>query len=94
MSKNHSRTLQWCRKKLGRTRCRLEDPIDGRYGPILTVNLIKKLGELIFVACIFIQNNANSTCPLENSVMQKFEQKWRETISLNPRHKTLTNHKD
>jgi hypothetical protein len=47
--------------------------VDGHYKPILTVNLIRKSRELIFLASIFIQNNVNFTCPLENSAMQEFE---------------------
>jgi hypothetical protein len=50
--------------------------------------LIKKLGELTFLAHIFIQNNIDSTCPLENSAIQEFEQKWREHTPLNPRQKS------
>jgi hypothetical protein len=67
------------------------DLVDARYGPILTINLIWKSWELTFLACIFIQNNINSTCPLENIARQEFEQKWRENTPLNPRHKTPTN---
>jgi hypothetical protein len=69
----------------GRAKDNLGDLIDAHYGPILTVNLIRKLGELTFLTCIFIQNNVISTCPLEKSVMQEIEQKWRENTLLNPR---------
>jgi hypothetical protein len=65
--------------------------IEARYGPILTVNLIRKLGELTFLAGIFIHNNINSTYPLKNIAMQKFELKWRKNTHLNPRNKTPTN---
>jgi hypothetical protein len=68
------------------------DLVDARYAPISTINLTRKLEELTFLAGIFIQNNVNSICPLENIAMQKFELKWRENTPLNPRHKTLTNH--
>jgi hypothetical protein len=71
--------------------------VDAHYGLISTVNLIRKLEELIFLPRIFIQNNVNSTCPLENSVMQESKQKWRENIPLNPRHKhgpSTSNHED
>jgi hypothetical protein len=53
--------------------------VDARYEPIFIVNLTRKLGELTFLAGIFIQNNVNSTCPLENIAMQEFELKWRAT---------------
>jgi hypothetical protein len=39
--------------------------VDAHYGPISTVNLTKKLGELTFLAGIFIQSNVDSTRPLE-----------------------------
>jgi hypothetical protein len=61
--------------------------VDARYGPFSTINLIRKLGELTFLAHIFFQNNINSTCPMENSAMQEFEQKWRENTPLNPSQK-------
>jgi hypothetical protein len=51
------------------------DLVDAHYGPFLTINLIRKLGELTLPAGIFIQIMSNSTCPLENIAMQKFRQK-------------------
>jgi hypothetical protein len=50
------------------------------------------LGELTFLAGIFIQNNVNSTYPLKNIAMQEFGPKLRENTSSSPRHKTPTNH--
>jgi hypothetical protein len=43
--------------------------VDACYQPILSLNLIRKLGELTFLTCIFIQNNVISICPLESSAM-------------------------
>jgi hypothetical protein len=51
------------------------------------------LGEVTFLADIFIQNNVNSTYPLENIAMQEFELKWRENTPSKRRHKTPTNQK-
>jgi hypothetical protein len=53
--------------------------------------MIRKLGELTFLACILIQKNINSIRPLEINAMQEFEQKWRENTPLNPRQKASTN---
>jgi hypothetical protein len=68
-----------------------ERPVDACYGSILTVNFIRELGELVFLACIFIYNNIISTCLLENNAMQWFELKWRENVHLNLRQKLSTN---
>jgi hypothetical protein len=64
------------------------DPVNARYGPFSTINLIRKIGELAFSACIFIQNNINSTYHLKNIAMQEFEQKWWKSTPWNPRHKS------
>jgi hypothetical protein len=47
--------------------------VDARYRPILTINLIRKLEGIAFLARILIQNNVNSICPLEISAMKEFE---------------------